>query len=44
MKDQKYGDALCNWLVMLIIDGYHEFLLISILVCHIVSLRRWVVL
>jgi hypothetical protein len=45
IKDQKYGDALCNWPVMVIImDGYLGFLLISILVCCIVNLRRWVVL
>jgi hypothetical protein len=45
IKDQKYGDALYNWPVMvIIIDGYLGFLLISILVCHIVSFRKWVVL
>jgi hypothetical protein len=29
--------------MVIIMDGYIGFLLIDILVCHIVSLKRWVV-
>lgn len=32
------------WFVVVIMVGYLEFLLIGVLVCRIVSLRRWVVL
>jgi hypothetical protein len=41
----KCGEVFYSWPVMVIsMDGYIGFLLIGILVCHIVSLRRWVVL